>query len=307
MRSTHHRTRAMRLGLALFVFTAAQAAHADPLGGDIPILTGILVQATDQVTRMTETLATLRRTYEDARRVAGYADDAYQAFNQFQSFNAQLFRQDLARSLETSFPDIAYFRRQASDTGPWAKGTGELQRLITICLLGTGAGCTQIQEAISLKQAREALVTTFGAAPEGAYDLKAIDHEAAVALSSSSAQQGRSASAREVSRKLLSQCGVDAFGNVVANSKDPRVLAQCQAAAASAQIVALQQTADLADQVAETNRLQAMQLAQKNQDRKRELSEAQERREFLLEAATQAARRPIPMETDGFNLLEEGR
>ena len=305
--NTHRISRAFGPGLALLCLLAAQTARADPFGGDIPILTGILVQATDQVTRMSETLATLRSTYEDARRVAGYADDAYQAFNEFQHFNAELFRQDVTRSLEMAFPDVGYFRRQASDTGPWAKGSGELQRLITLCLTGGTAGCTQVQEAITLQQARDALSSTFGTAPEGAYDLKAVDHEAAVAIASSSAQQGRSAEAREVSKRLLSQCGVDPVGNVISKSRDPRVLAQCQAAAASAQIVALQQNADLADQVAETNRLQAMQLAQKNQDRKRELYEAMERRFFLLESANGAAYRPVPVETEGFNLLEDAR
>jgi len=300
-------TRALRLGVPLFAFVSAAVARADTFGGDLPILTGILVQTTDQVARMTETLSTLRKTYDDARRVAGYADDAYQAYNEFRSFNAQLFRADLTRTLDTAFPDIGYLRRQASDTGPWVKGTGELQRLITLCLLGNGNGCTQVQEAITLRDAREALISTFGAAPDGAYDLKAVDHEAAVALASSSSQQGRSASAREMSKSLLSQCGVDAYGNLLTNSKDQRVLAQCQAAAASAQIVALQQQADLADQVAETNRLQALQLAQKNQDRKRELAEAQERRAFIIEATSQAAARPVPVVTEGFNLIEEGR
>ena len=297
------RSQALRLGLALFCLVAP-AAHADVVGADIPFLSGILIQTTEQVAHMAETLSTLRRTYDDARRVAGYADDAYQAFNEFKSLNAQLFRQDLSQSLDTAFPDIAYFRRQASDAGPWAKGSGELQRLVTLCLLGTAAGCTQFQEAISLNQARDALASTFGAAPDGAYDLKAIDHEAAVALSSSSAQQGRSASTREVSKRLLSECGVDATGKLLASGKDPLVLAQCQAAAASAGIVALQQGADLTDQVAETNRLHALQLAQKNQDRKRELSEAQERRAFLLEAAGEAARRPVPVVTEGLDLLE---
>jgi len=305
--NTHRFTRAYGPGLALLCLVAAQTARADPFGGDIPILTGILVQATDQVTRMSETLATLRSTYEDARRVAGYADDAYQAFNEFQHFNAQLFGQDLTRHLETAFPDIGYFRRQASGAGPWAKGSGELQRLITLCLTGGTAGCTQVQETLSLQQARDALTSTFGTAPDEAYDLKAIDHEAAVALSSSSAQQGRSAQAREVSKRLLSQCGVDSAGNVTSKSKDPRVLAQCQAAAASAQIVALQQTADLADQVAQSNRLHALQLEQKNQDRKRELYEAAERRFFLLESARGAAYWPTRIETEGFNLLEGAR
>ena len=304
MKQQSRNPRAIALALALLVLCAAPLARADVFGADLPILSGLLIQATDQVTRMTETLGTLKKTYDDARRVAGYADDAAQAFNQFRNFNAQLFRQDLAQSLETAYPDIGYFRRQASDAGPWARGSGELQRLVSLCFTGGRTGCTQLQEAISFQQARDAVSSTFGLAPEGAYDLKAVDHETAVALASSSAQQGRGVTARDVSRQLLSQCGVDAHGNVTASSTDARVLAQCQAAAASAQIVALRQGADLADQVAEGNRLQALQLSQHSADRKRELAEAQERRALLLEAAGAAARRPVPVQTEGFNLLE---
>jgi len=300
MKPTH--TSSISLAVALIALCMSSRARADAFGADLPLLSAILVQTTDQVTRMAETLGTLKKSYDDARRVAAYADDAYQAFNQFRSFNVQLLGQNVTQTLTAAYPDIGVLRRQASDTGPWARGTGELQRLVSLCLGGGTAGCAQFQEAISVSQAREALSSTFGLAPGSAHDLKAVDHEAAVALSSSSSQQGRSTSMRAISRQLLSQCGADET-----RSQSPLVLAQCQAAAASAQIVSLEQNADLADQVAEGNRLQALQLAQHNAVRKRELLKAEERRSLLLDNAARSAPRPVPVLTEGFNLFDEGQ
>jgi len=285
------------ISLALVVAVVAVPARADMFGADLPLLGGLVGQAAQTVTTLGETLTTLRRSYEEAKRVAGYADDAYRAFQSFQHYSAELFARDVVQGLETAYPDVAYFRRQASGVEPWARGSGELQRLVRLCVGGPAGSCGEFQEAVSYQQAREALASTFGTAPSGAYDVAAADHESAAALAAGSAQEGRSARAKLVAEALMRQCQ-DGAG------EDARTLAGCQAAAAAASIQALDVSADLAEQVAAGNRLMAMQLQLQAGERKRELREAEERRQVLLESAQQAARRPEPLEADGFNLVE---
>jgi hypothetical protein len=41
----------------------------------------LVTQAAAQLTQLAETLHTLRQTYEETKRVAGYADDAIQSFS----------------------------------------------------------------------------------------------------------------------------------------------------------------------------------------------------------------------------------
>ncbi|MHB8876862.1 MAG: hypothetical protein ACYC8T_24460 [Myxococcaceae bacterium] len=87
-------------------------------------------------------------------------------------------------------------------------------------------------------------------------------------------------------------------------SKDAR--AGCEAAAHTATILQAEQSADIADQLAEGNRLQAARIAQENARRKRELAEALERRQLLLESSRQLAPRPAARTSDGVPFFDEG-
>lgn len=270
---------------------------ADMLGADIPLLTALLSQAAQNAETMVRTLDTLKKSYDEAKRVAGFAEEARQAYLAVSSYNGELFQEGFTRALESAFPDVGYFRREASHAGPWAQASGELQRLVSICLGGPSGSCRQLQEALSLQQTREALARTFGAAPTGAHDLAAIDHEAAVAIAASSAQEGRSQRATALSEALMKQCS---------NATDQENLAACQAAANAAQIEALRQSADTNSQLAEGNRLQALQLVQVNRARKKELADAEERRELVLESVRRASS-PVPrVESDGVSLIPDG-
>ncbi len=284
----------------LVFWAGLRQARADFWGGDIPLLTAILTNTSQQLTKVGETLGTLKSTYVETRRLAAYADDAVKTFNAFRSYSLALFKQDVTQALETSFPELGYFRQQASGTGPWAQGTGELQRLVTYCLRAllsgekSGTGCAELQETLSLQQARNAITSTFGNVPPvaGSVEVRAVDHEAAVALAASSADLGRNKVTRLNARALLAQCTSEG-----ADSES------CQAAAHAAQIEQLRQTAFVGDQLAESNRLQAMQLLQENARRKREFGEAIDRRRLVLESATKAAPQPVKLRTDGINIL----
>lgn len=286
-------------GLALLLAASVgTTARADPFGGDLPLLSGLLVQATETVMTVNQQLATARRTYDEIRRFAGYAEEAADAFHEFSNL-VGLLDGSVQDVLDHAFPELSAIRAEAERLGGggrFADNSGELGRLVRVCL-GTGQ-CTLVREALSFQQTRESLAHVFGEAPEGAADLGAADDEAAVALAQSGATVGRSAVTREYAAELMKLCRRE---RAAANSG---AAAACQAAAAAAQIASLESDANLADSVAQTNRLQALQLLLQAQERKRELREAQERRDLLLEGARVMARPPGRVTTDGFDVTE---
>jgi uncharacterized phage infection (PIP) family protein YhgE len=269
-------------------------AHADMFGGDLPLLTGILTQATSTVSQLSSMLQAAKASYDQMKQMAGYAADAADAYRQFTQLNSALFKGDLAGTLEQAFPEAAALRDEASRdaSGGWLQGNGQLRRMVNLCV-STG-NCAQAQDALSFDQTRRALSTAFGLAPTS--ELAAADNEAAVAISASSAQEGRGAVDRAYASDLMKEC--QSHGGKTN-------LASCQAAAAAAQIAAVQQNADVADAVAQGNRLQALQLELKGEERKRELLEAQQRRDVLVEGAQEAASAPPRVETEGFDALGE--
>ena len=278
------------------VLLTAGPAYADLWGGDLPLLGGILATLGDTVAKASETISTLKKTFDETKRVVGFAEDAAAAYQHFSHYSAAMFSADLRGQLDAAFPDIAYLRTQASNTGAWTHGTGELQRLLVLCLTGVKVSCLQVQQVMTYQETRDALSKTFGTAPQGASSMLAIDHEAAQAIRSGQAQAGKSARDRSYSDAWMKSCA-----NADATDKDN--LAACQAAGASAQIQALTTTADVADQVAEGNRLAALQLEQANESRKQELLEAAERHQILLDGVESAAPRPGLVTADGYNLL----
>lgn len=276
-------------------------AQADVFGGDVPVLTGILVQATQTVSQLNESLQTAKRAYEEARRIASYADEAAEAYRQFGELNAELSRGDVGGLLDQAFPEAASLRdeaRRLGEGGRWAEGSGELRRMVQVCL--RVGQCTQVREALSVKQTREALDTVFGPSPAALSELQAVDSEVAVAVAASTAQEGRGAVSRAYAAELMRQCQRQRQGG--GNS----ALAACQAAAAAADIAKLESDADVGDAVSQGNRLQALQLALESQARKRDLVEAQERRDVLLEGAKHLAGPPVNVQTEGFDVLGEG-
>jgi hypothetical protein len=269
-------------------------AHADLFGGDIPILSSILVQATQTVSQLSGMLQTAKASYDQMKEVAGYAADAAQAYREFTQLNQALFHGDMEGTLRQAFPEAAALRDEASRdaAGGWLQGNGELRRRMGQCL--SSGNCAQVQEALSFEETKKTLSTAFGLAPTG--ELAAADVEAAIAVSASSAQEGRGDISRAYAAALMKECEGKG-GNTN--------LASCQAAAAAAQIAATAQNADLADAVAQGNRLQALQLELSAEDKKREVLEAQERRDLLAEGAQAVAAPPPRVETDGFDALGE--
>jgi hypothetical protein len=300
IRAFPKKTVAAVFGASVFLL-GTQEARADLWGADLGPLSALVEQAGIQIAQLADTIATLRQTYDEAKRVASYADDAAQAFKNFEKFGAQVFSGQLEEAMDRAFPDLAYFQREASNTGPWAQGTGELSRVIRYCVgRALGAeGCAEAREALSLRQTREALAATFGTAPvvAGAIEVRAMDHEAAFGMSIASAQLGRDAVAREQARALMKRC---------TGGTDDDSIAACQAAAHAASILGVEQSADLGDQLAQANRLHAVRIAQENGRRKREINEALERRRLILEGAGRLGDAPVQVRTEGLQVFDEG-
>jgi hypothetical protein len=132
------------------VFFGANVAHADLWSADIPLLSSILGNGISTLNAINEQIATLRKTYDEARRLASYADDAYRTFKHFREYTADMFNADATAAPDAALPELSSFRREASGTGPWAQGTGELQRVFVRNLVrhfrlrwdGVGAGTT---------------------------------------------------------------------------------------------------------------------------------------------------------------------
>jgi len=295
MQTSTHRRLARPLLLALTLVGIPLPARADIFGADVPVLVNLLANSFQELHTLQEGIKTARETYDETKRLAGYAQEAAQAFKGFQkSKGAALFSDNINAALDSAFPDLAYFRAEAARTGPWAQANGELGRLVRLCLSGGSGSCIQVQEALTLQSARASVSATFGTASPKDLQARILDDQAAVSLSMSSAQAGRSALARAKAEELMRQCTLG--GN----------LAACQAAAAAAEIAGLEQSADIADHLAQANTLQAMQLAERNGARKQEQADAQARHHFLESAAKTFGAGPPSVKTEGFNLFEEG-
>ncbi len=250
-------------------------AHAQ---ADIPFLTTLVAQSASQLTQLSQTLTTLRQTYEETRRYVGMADDAIRTFEGMRQFGEAVIRQPDA-AFGNLFPDAAYLRREIQSPTMWGQGTGELQRRVSLCL-GGAAGCTQVYERISGRQARQAISDTFGTVPVGRDDLEAVDAEAARAIVGASVAEGRAEVSRAQYDALLTRCTT--AGDVTA----------CQAAANMATILQARGTADLNEQMALSNRLKAVELANTAAKEKREVQEAQQRQD-AVRAGFRDMRRPL--------------
>jgi hypothetical protein len=281
--------------LVVLVALGPATARADLWGADLAPLATLVGQGVSELTQLAETLKTMRETYEETKRYVGYADDAVTAFKDFSAFGTEVFTQP-QQAIDGLFPDLQYFRQEASNTGPWAQGTGELQRVIRNCLT-IGSGCVEFRDSVTTSQARAALEGAFGTSPVEDLEANATDYEASVAISASSAQAGRNAVTRQRADALMKRC---------ASGTDKDSMAACQAAAYAATIMQARSTAEVSDQLAEGNRLQAVRISQENSQRKRELRNALERRAAIHDGATRMRPPEVRSRTEGFEFFQEG-
>jgi hypothetical protein len=274
-------------------------ARADPYGADLAFLSALVTNSADEIVQLTNTLATLQKTYAEAKRVAGYADEAVQAFNAMKNFNGQLFGQSLVSGLNNAFPEVARIQNDLSGKSQWAQSSGELGLLLSGCL-GSGlfnsgtSSCIQLQRAVTVADARSAVTKTFGTAPPQATRAQAMDDDAAVGLSASASQVGRNQVTRAQAQALMAAC---------TGGTDDDAIAACQAAANAAQIQGLSHQSFMADQMAVQTRLQSDVVAQENAKHKDEIQARTAQTSFLSETSDRIQPTPTQVRTEGADIF----
>lgn len=245
-------------------------ARASLFGEENGPLTTLVAQGVAQLVQAGQTFEQLKQSYEEARKYAGMAQDAIEGFQQFASYANSVY-QNPESALRSAMPDAEALMRDLQTPQAWGRGTGELQRLVRVCLSG-GGDCASFREAVTARQARDSISQTFGTSPVQRDDLETIDIEAGRAISSGMSVAAKSTLAGEQARALMEKC-MSGTGN--------EAVAACQAAANVGQLMAVEQTATLNEQMAESNRLKALELADKNADKKRALAQQLERQRLL--------------------------
>lgn len=248
-------------------------AHASLFGEENGPLTTLVAQGVAEFIQVGETLTQLKQTYDETAKYVGLAQDAIDGFQEFGAFADSVFTNPQS-ALASVLPGADSLARDLASPESWGRGTGELQRLVKVCL--GGGDCVAFREAVTAKQARDSISRTFGTSPVQRDDLETVDTEAAKAISGSMAQTAKSTVAGEQARALMEKC---------LRGTDNQAVAACQAAANLGQLMQVEQTASLNEQIAEGNRLQALELAEKNSEKKRALQEVLERQR-MLKAAT---------------------
>lgn len=262
------------------------SARASVFGEENATLAAILLQATQTLDAINKQLSTAKKTYEEIRRYASYADEAAQAFKAARHFNFQA--QSFEALAGVAFPDAVAIERDATRQGFW-RSTGELSRLTRYCLddrianpqAKTFQRCIELEDALTAAKARSNLENAFGG-PARTASQKAVDDTAATAMATSHSHQQAAALTHVAATSLAQQCTQGSSAT------------ECQAAANAASIAQLAEASRTNDQLAEANRLQALRLTQENERRKAETEALETQGRTALDAfqqATQAAPR----------------
>lgn len=275
------RTTPLAAAVVLACLLLPDVAHASLFGEENGPLTTLVAQGVAEFIQVGETLTQLKQTYDETAKYVGLAQDAIEGFQEFGAFADSVFTNPQS-ALASVLPGADALARDLASPESWGRGTGELQRLVKVCL--GGGDCVAFREAVTASQARDSISRTFGTSPVRRDDIEVVDIEAAKAISGSMALSAKSTVAGEQARALMEKC---------LGGTDNQAVAACQAAANLGQLMQVEQTASLNEQVAEGNRLQALELAEKNAQKKRSLQEILERQRMLKAATRDMAPQPM--------------
>lgn len=244
-------------------------AHASLFGEENGPLTALVAQGVAQIQQAAQTYAQLKQTYEETKRYVGLAEDAVNGFRDFGAFADSVYRNP-GNALRSAMPDAEYLARDLASPQAWGRGTGELQRLVRVCI--GGGDCGAFREAVTARQARDSISQTFGTAPVRRDDIETVDIEAGRAISGGMSVAATSTVASQQAAALMEKC---------MSGSGREAVEACQAAANMGTLMQVQQTASLNEQMATANRLQALELANKNAEKKRALQQQLERQRML--------------------------
>src|SRR5438477_76990 len=129
----HHSRNPLIATVLLGALLIAYAARASFLGipdGDSASLIQLLVTSMRQLNTLNDQLGTIRQTYAETKKLAGYTEDAVAAFQGL----ARADFSDGVQLLEDAIPNLRYFDREAHHLNSWTQGQGELIALARSCV-----------------------------------------------------------------------------------------------------------------------------------------------------------------------------
>ncbi len=273
----------------LLVLVTAPEASADLFGGDLPLLGTLVSQGAQQLSTASQALRALNEDVTSAQRMVGFATQAKTLFSRFASSRVMDFGADSFGLARGTVP-VSDASRLTSGVVSWAPATGELQSEARQCIGDPSTGssaCRQMHDAITAADAQTALGRTFGPALHS--DTQASDYEVARALSAADTHQQQ-----ESSRAAVSAASRN---TACATGGDAAVCGLAQMARQESQLDTLNA------QLSEGNRLSAAALAFQNSERKRALSEAQERRAAVNEGVKTLRAPSLVVAGDGVSLF----
>ena len=319
-------------------FTVTYAAGASTLfvpDEDSASLIELLATSMKQLSTLNQQLGTVRQTYSETKKLAGYAEDAANAF-------VGLAHADVAGSLqflEDAVPNVRFFDREMHHLNSWTQGRGELNALVRACVR---ARESQISARANAQQAQEDWATTPGTSyPTGTdqaaasagtradqvcNDLDAqisgqrlallitadfgppytpaeqlADQVAADALGDSEALDLRDSTLQDDWKSYEQYCFAAAQNSLI-NDIDDTAMQRCQAAEVLVQLRSARETQILRGEVRQLKDIEAYRLLQENGARKQESDARAKEHQQLIDGATQMVPPSIQITAPGFNM-----
>jgi len=261
--------RSLVVAVLVAYLASPSVARASMFGEENTPLYALVAQGVEQIAQGAQQFAQLVEMVDQTRKYVGMAQDAVNGFKEFGAYADSIYKNP-GQALSTAFPDAETLTRDLTTPQAWGQGTGELQRLVRVCL--SGGNCASFREAVAAKQVRESISQTFGTSPVQRDSLDTVDIEASRGISMSTAHSAKSQLTVEQARALMEKCR---------GGTDQSAIAACQAAGSLGSLMQVEQTAELNAQMAESNRLKAIELADKNAEKKATLMQAVERQKML--------------------------
>lgn len=268
---------------SLLLLTGTSVAHADLFGGDIPILTSIFQTGLKQLDQLRSVTDSLGKTYREVQRVARYAQDAKDAFRDFQQVNATRVLNSGVRAAYGAFPEAAYVTTDLQNgSRSWTRGWGQLGPDVEACVnsvvraRATGSGrtpeCDELRRSTTAERVRTALDATYGSVPSGRKDLAVVRSAHVASEQNRIVGQLKAELVSHDVSDLLSRCK---------SASDPVV---CNRIAAEATIKGYEQQADTSRKLDELLYQQAIANEARIAEARRAISEERSRRGALLSA-----------------------
>ena len=237
------------LSVTLSLGLGVGVAYADLWGADLPILTSILTTTLQQLDTATKSFETLGRTYQETKRMAGYAADARVAYEEIRAFSSGRLASSGLNALYRAYPELSYLQGESQyGYRTWGQGYGTLSPELQMCLRemardavgGTGApfasACDEWRKAITGQRLEQDLRRTFGELPQGR-------PEYAVLRAEDTAREQRY-QVELVKKAAVEKQVYDPNDGMLARCSTARDPVVCQTLAAQAQIQALEQHAE---------------------------------------------------------------